>query len=174
MTVPTDPFGGGVPPQDDDQPQKIQNQTTSGAILKEQEAKPLTDKEEEKIVAEIKTRAERLDFEAIESVRTSIQEARLATPEPIIPPEVADTGIKAPQEEANKVVSEGSTIELPITEQEYKTGLHQKVKAAVFDKVVVGTSSLFALAALVGRLIKIAHKHTMRVIFRREEKEDAN
>jgi hypothetical protein len=174
MTVPTDPSSGRSLTQDDDQSQKSQNQSVSGTLLKEQEAKPLTDKEEEKIVVEIKTSAEALDSEMIESVRTSIQEARLATPEPKISPEVADTGIKAPQEEANKVVSEGSTIELPITEQEYKTGLHQKVKAAVVDKVVVGISSLFALAALVGRLIKIAHKHTMRVIFRREEKEDAN
>jgi len=173
MTVPMNQSSGGFSTQGDDQPQKIQNQSVSGTSLKEQEAKPLTDKED-KIVAEIKTRAEALDSEAIESVRTSIQEARLATPEPKVPPELADTGIKTPQEEANKVVAEGSTIELPLTEQEYKTGLHQKVKAAVVDKVVIGASSLFALAAWVGRIIKIAHKHTMKVIFRREEKEDAN
>jgi len=169
MAVPMNQSSGGSSTQGDDQPQKIQNQAASGTLLKEQEAKPLTDKEEDKIVAEIKTRAEALTSEALESVRTSIQEARLATPEPKIPPEIADTGIKAPQEEADKVVTEGSTIKLPITEQEYKVGLHQKIKGAVVDKVVIGASSLFALAAWVGRIIKIAHKHTMRVIFRKGE-----
>ncbi|OGD84501.1 hypothetical protein A2165_01450 [Candidatus Curtissbacteria bacterium RBG_13_40_7] len=174
MTVQDDQVGGKTSASRDDQTQKIQNQPVSGTLLKEQESKPIVDGEEEKIVAQITTRGERLDSETIDSLRSSISEAKLATPEPKVPPEVGDIGLKAPQEEADSVVSKGATIQLPATEQEYKTGLHQKVKAIVVDKVVVGASSLFALATLVGRLIKIAHKHTLRIVFRKGGQEDAN
>ncbi|KKR65076.1 MAG: hypothetical protein UU05_C0029G0018 [Candidatus Curtissbacteria bacterium GW2011_GWA1_40_47] len=82
-------------------------------------------------------------------------------------PDVADSGVKAPQSQANEVVTQGTTINLPISEKEYKKGLHQKIAGVVVNKVVVGTSSLFALATWVGRLIKIAHKHTIKVIFKK-------
>src|SRR3989338_6880964 len=68
---------------------------------------------------------------------------------------------------AEEVVKSGTTLDLPISGATYKRGLSAKLTGKVFDKVVVGASSLMVLAIWIGRLIKIAHKHTMRVVFRK-------
>lgn len=113
-------------------------------------------KEVEPQKVEIKSRAEKLDSQMAESIKRSVGEAKLSRPEPKLPPDVEDAGVKSPPVEADKVVERGTTLELPISEESYKTG--QKTSNPV--------SSLFALVTWIGKIIKLAHKHTMRVVFR--------
>ena len=140
-----------------------------GAVkAKEQEPTSQETKAEEgKILSEVIRTSEAADEQAEKEIQSAISEARLARPEPKLPPDVADSGVKVPQEQADEVVRSGTTINLPISEDEYKKGLHQKVAGTIVNKVVVGTSSFFALATWVGRLIKMTHKHAMKVIFKK-------
>ena len=118
-------------------------------------------------LGELIRQVETHDKEATDKVSAEIKEARQPVPEIEIPPDVADAGVKSPAQEAAEVVKKGPTIEVPITEEEMNKGLHQKVTGRVVNKVVVGVSGLFALATWVGRMVKVAHKHTMRVVFRK-------
>lgn len=136
----------------------------TGRVSKEQE----TVSNEDKIMAEIRTTAEAYDKQKLGEVEALIKEAKRAQVEPQIPPDVEDAGVVSPQTEAEKVVQMGSTLELPVSEEAYNRGLHKKVVGAVVDKVVVGVSSLAALAMWIGRLLRIAHKHAMKVIWRRD------
>ncbi|KKS04273.1 hypothetical protein A2W70_03175 [Candidatus Curtissbacteria bacterium RIFCSPLOWO2_02_41_11] len=140
-----------------------------GAVkAKEQEPTSQETKAEEgKILSEVIRTSEAADEQAEKAIQSAISEARLARPEPKLAPDVADSGVKVPQEQADEVVRSGTTINLPISEDEYKKGLHQKVAGTIVNKVVVGTSSFFALATWVGRLIKMTHKHAMKVIFKK-------
>lgn len=124
--------------------------------------------EEDKLVAEIKTRGESLDAQALGEMQKVINEVKQGAAESIkLPPDVEDAGVVAPEQKAEEVVKDGATVVLPIEEETYKKGLKVKVSAkTMVDKVAVGASSLFALAAWVGRLIKMAHRHTMRVMFK--------
>lgn len=124
--------------------------------------------DDDKIMAEIKSRAEVVDAQALADVREVVADARGGHPQPQLPADVADAGVISPQFEADKAVAGGTTLKLPIDEIAYKKGLHARVAGVVRDKVVVGVASLAALAMWVGRLIKMAHKHTMKVIFRKE------
>ena len=133
--------------------------------VKEQEAVP-SGKSEDELMVEITTRAEALDRKAEAKVKESLTEVRRAVPEPEVPPDVEDAGVVSPVAAAEEVVKRGTTLDLPISEASYKKGLHQKVTGVVKDKVVLGVSSLAALAMWIGRLIKMAHKHTMKVVFR--------
>lgn len=150
---------------DDDQSSQIQQVPASSTLVKEQE--PAATTAEKKILSEIVKSSEAVDEQAEQEVRKAINEARLSTPEPKIPADVADSGVKSVNQEAKEVIRKGTTINLPIEEDQYKKGLHLKIKTAVVDKVVYGTSSLFALATWVGKIIKFAHKHAMRVVFKR-------
>ena len=107
--------------------------------------------------------------EAAEKGWGEIEEARQSYPEIELPPDVADAGVKSPGQEAAEVIKKGPTFEAPITEEEMNKGLHQKITGKVVNKVVVGVSGFFALATWVARMIKIAHKHTMRIVFKKEE-----
>ena len=133
---------------------------------KAKEQEPAVEKKGEDLAGLIQE-VETHDKEAAEKVSGEIKEARQSVPEIGIPPDVADAGVKSPAQEAADVIAKGSTLDVPITEEKYKEGLHQKVTGKVVNKVVVGVSGLFALAAWVGRMVKIAHKHTMRVVFRK-------
>lgn len=125
--------------------------------------------QEGKLVAQIETRAEELDQKALEVVEKELKDVQAGHPQPKIPPDVEDAGVVNPQEEADKVVKEGSTLELPISEDEYKKGSKQSVKGRWYsqEKEVVGVNGLIALALLVKRLIEKAHKKAMKVIFRK-------
>lgn len=125
--------------------------------------------EEGKLVAQIETRAEELDQKALEVVEKELKEVRAGAPQPKIPPDVEDAGVVNPQQEADKVVKEGPTLNLPIDEQTYKKGSKQGAKGRWYwqEKEVVGVSSLVALAMWVKRLIGRAHKKAMKVIFRK-------
>jgi len=123
--------------------------------------------EEDKLMSEIVVSSEAIDDKAEKEAKEALSEAKRSQPEPSIPPDVADAGMKSPLQEAESVIKKGSTIELPISQDLYEKGLHQKVGGFVVNKVVVGISSLYALASWAGRMIKILHKHSMRVVFRR-------
>ena len=145
---------------------KKKTEKTSVPRPKEQE--PAGEQKDETL-GEFIEQVESHDKEQIEKVSAEIgKEARQSIPEIEIPPDVADAGVKSPGQEARDVVKKGPTIEVSITEEEMNKGLHQKVTGKVVNKVVVGVSGLFALATWVARMVKVAHKHTMRVVFRKE------
>ena len=133
---------------------------------KAKEQEPSGEKRDETL-SELIQQVESHDKEAAEKVSGEIEEARQSLPEIEIPPDVADAGVKSPGQEAAEVVKKGPTIEVPMTEEEMNKGLHQKVAGKVVNRVVVGVSGLFALATWVARMVKLAHKHTIRVVFRK-------
>lgn len=138
---------------------------------KEQEPSKAARAEEDKLMAEIVSTSEAMDAEALAKLQKESPEIKRAQPEAKLPPDVEDAGVKVPEEEADKVIKEGTTLSFPVSEDVYKRGLQSavigKVVGAVGDKVVVGVSSIGALALWVGRLLKMAHKHAMKVIFRK-------
>ena len=139
--------------------------TTVAPRVKEQE--PFL-AEEDKMMSEIKTTSEAIDKEALEKIRVVFEETKHAQPKPVIPPDVEDAGVFHPETEAEKVVADGTTLVLPIDEKTYERGLHERVAGAVSSGVVKGVSSLAVLAMWVGRIIKMAHKHMMKVVFTKE------
>ena len=142
--------------------------TEETPVPRPKEQEPAGEQKDETL-GEFIEQVESHDKEQIEKVSAEIgEETRQSVPEIEIPPDVLDAGVKSPGQEAAEVVKKGPTIEVPITEEEMNTGLHQKVTAKVVNKVVVGVSGLFALATWVARMVKVAHKHTMRVVFRKE------
>ncbi|MEX2028414.1 MAG: hypothetical protein WD988_02840 [Candidatus Curtissbacteria bacterium] len=120
-------------------------------------------------VAEIKEVSDSHDKEALRVLRETMPEVKSATPKIEISPDVADAGVKSPEAEAGEVVANGPTVNVDITEDKYEEGLKTKVigKSDRVEKTVVGTASIVAMALWVGRLVKLAHKHTMRVVFRK-------
>lgn len=142
---------------------KKKTEETPAPRPKEQE--PAGEKDES--LGDLIKQVESHDMEAAEKVSGEVKEARQSVPEIEIPPDVADAGVKSPGQEAAEVIKKGPTFEVPITEEEMNKGLHQKVAGKVVNRVVVGVSGLFALATWVGRMVKVAHKHTMRVVFRK-------
>lgn len=126
----------------------------------------ITFEDEAKIVAEIQDRSSALDKEKLDQVRAEIPETKHAFPEPEIPPELEDAGVINPQTEADRVISQGTSLNLPFSEEEYNKGLHVKIAGKIVDKAVVGVSSVVALSMWIGRLVKMAHKHAMKVVFR--------
>ncbi len=123
--------------------------------------------QEAKIVAEIKTTAEALDRQALETLQKDLAEAKHGKPEPVIPPDLEDAGVINPTAEAEKVVSEGPSLELPISEKAYNAGLKTKVSGSSKDNEIIGVRSVVALALWVKRVVLLAHKHAKRVIFRK-------
>lgn len=163
------------PIRDDDQNQPKLKGGISFGKAKEQEppSKLSAEAEEAKLMAEIRTTAEAADKQALESLQSSIKEARRSTPEPELPPDVEDAGVVVPSKAAEEVVTGGTTIDLPIDEKSYNKGLKTKVSGKVDEKKgVSGVASLAALAIFIGRLIKLAHKHTMRIIFKKGDDSD--
>ncbi len=126
---------------------------------------------EEKLVAEIKTTADKLDAQALEQIQGDIREAQRAVSEPELPPDVEDAGVISPAKQAEEVVEKGTTLEFPVTAQAYEEGKKVSLKAKVAGGVVTGVSSIIPLTMLIGRIIKIVHKHTtgriMKVVFRK-------
>lgn len=153
-------------PQDDSQ---AQVPAGAGGLGKEQEP-TVSFEDEAKIVAEIQDRSAAIDREAIERVRAEIPESKQAMPEPELAPDLEDAGVESPQKEADRVILQGASLNLPISEDEYEQGLKTKFGGKTFDKSFVGVSSFIALSMWVGRLIKMAHKHAMKVVFRKEMK----
>ena len=155
--------------QDD---QKVPSVPAPAAVPKVKEQEPIISGEEAKMMAEIKTTSEAIDKEALEKVQEAFGDIKQAQPKPVIPPDVEDAGVVHPESEAEKVVSQGTTLVLPIDEKTYEKGLHMKVAGAVAGGVVKGVSSLAVLAMWVKRIIKLAHKHMMKVIFKKGKDAD--
>lgn len=125
-------------------------------------------------LSEIVKSSESIDRELEADVQERIKEikevgedeARLARPEPKIPPDVEDSGVKVVGADAQTIAKGGSSILLPASEMTYNEGLKKSLGGQVSNRVVRGASSLVGLVMEVGRMIKKAHKHAMKVIFR--------
>lgn len=143
----------------DDQTQKV----PSGGGAREREAQV-----EEKLVSEIVQTSEEIDKRAEKQVQEDLAEAKLSQPAPSIPPDVADSGLVSPQSEAEEVVTKGSVVNIPIAESEFKRVSNLKIGGRVVDNIVLGISSIFGLVAWAGRMIKIAPKHAIKVLFKKE------
>lgn len=138
------------------------------SVNKELEPSGLSEKQ---LVAEIKTTADKLDAQALEQLQGDIKEAQRAVSEVELPPDLEDAGVTSPAKLAEEVVEKGSTLELPISAQTYEEGQRVPFKAKISGGIVSGVSGIVALTMWVGRVIKMAHKHTtgrvVRVVFRR-------
>ena len=126
---------------------------------------------EDNLMTEIKSVSETQDKQALEKLRGSMKEVKAAVPEAELSPDVEDAGVHSPQKKANEVIEKGSTLEIPISENTYDEAKGAKVRGKVFNKAVVGASSLAALALWAGRVIKMAHKHAKRIVFRKGDKD---
>ena len=149
----------------------IQDDEENKISSADKEKQPIGTSEKE-LMAEIKTTAEKLDAEALERIQGDISEARRAMPEPQLPPDVEDSGVTGPVQEAEKVVTKGgSTLELPVTEEAFREGQKTPFRAKVVNGVVTGVSGIIPLTMWIGRIIKMVHKHTtgrvMKVVFKR-------
>lgn len=154
-----------------DDPQAVKAGQAAPARAKEQEPESDQRNEEAEMVAEISSRADAVDRQAETAVQESIKEARLRQPEPVLAPDVEDAGVKSPVQEAEAVIRDGPTIDLGVTEEKYKEGLGMGAGGkSDREKTVFGTASLVALALWIARMMKLAHKHTMRIVFRKEAK----
>lgn len=122
--------------------------------------------EEAKLLNEVVVESDKADTEAEKKVQEQIGEARLSKPKIEIPEEVAASGVKSRAKEASEVIVTGSTLVLPISEQDYEKGENVKVSGKTDkDKDVRGVSSIVVFAMFISRLIKMAHKHAKKVIF---------
>ena len=121
------------------------------------------------VLADIQERSKEADEIAEKQVQEAIgEEARLAHPEPKIPPDVSDRGVESPEKKASEIAAKGGTIELPISASDYERGQQIKVKSKVTKKLeVYGVSSIIALAMYVGRVVKLAHHHAKKWAFRK-------
>lgn len=143
---------------------------TGSARVKEQEPSAAAQAQEDKLMAEIVSTSEAMDAEALSKLKKEAPEIKRAQPQPELKPDVEDAGVKIPEEDADRVVRQGTTLNLPVSEDVYKKGQHTKVsgkiEGAPGQKIVTGVSSIAALVIWVGRLFKLAHKHAMKVVFR--------
>lgn len=129
---------------------------------------------EEEILSEIVKTSEAADEQAEAKVKENLaiirqeHDGKLTVPAPKLAPDVADSGVKAPQSEANEVITKGTTLSVEMTEDEFSRGMKGIVSGKKsIEKVVFGVPSLIAFAFWVGRMIKKAHGHAMKVVFKR-------
>lgn len=125
--------------------------------------------DEGKLVAQIETTSEELDKKALEVVEKELKDVQASQPQPTIPPDLEDAGVINPQQEADKVVKDGTSISLPIDETDYKKGLSTSPGGRWYrnEKVVVGAKGFVALALWVKRVISKAHQKAMKVVWRK-------
>lgn len=141
---------------------------SSGPVTKEQE--PTQSEQSDRAVSEIYETQKEADRQAEKEIQQALgKEGKLKEPEIKIPPDVADAGVVSVDTEASEALLKDTTVDLPLTEDEYKRGERAKVNAKVTQKKeVLGVASLVALVLFVGRMIKLAHHHAKRVVFRKE------
>lgn len=121
----------------------------------------------------IKSR-EAFDEQALKAIEGEIEGARLKEPTPKVGADIS-MHLKSPQEEADNVIKQGSAISVGLTQEEYDEGQKEKVEVKKDWTTLVywGPKSLIAAVIRAGRLIKIAHSHTLKVVFRKQEKKEA-
>ena len=124
----------------------------------------------ESALVEIEERFKDADRKAEKEVKeVAGEEAGLREPEPQIPADVADAGVRSPEADATEIIEKGGTFDLPISEQVYEEGQHTKITAKVnVKREVFGVKSIVALALFVGRMIKRAHHQLKKVVFKKE------
>ncbi len=144
-------------------PEKVAS--TSLPRLKEQESGTVLPGESP---SENPNRVESPDNEAISILRESIKEAELAEPQVKLSPDLEDAGVISPQQEADAVLEKGPTLNLDITKEKLEEGSKMSAGGkSDKQKTVFGVIGLAALAIWVKRAIKLAHKHTMKIVFRK-------
>ncbi len=125
---------------------------------------------EEKLLKEVVERSHEADLDAEKKVQESISEARLSKGDINLPADVADSGVKSREKEASEIVQRGSDLVLPMNEEDYKSQEIVKIEGRTDrDQDVTGVLSVAGLVALIGRVIKAAHKHAKKVVFRNKE-----
>lgn len=150
-------------PQDKSQPQE----PVGTRVGKEQDVY----QEQEKLLSEVKEKYREADLEAEKQVGEALGKEAKSNESKPIPPDVADAGVKEHAQEASDVIKKGGSLELPVSESDLDRGGQSKVGGRrLINKNIIGVSSLAALAIYVGRLIKMAHKHARKVIFRTSSK----
>jgi hypothetical protein len=140
----------------------------SSPVSKPKEREPDLRKDDQ-IMAEIKSTSEVTDKQALDVLQGSMKEIKRSVHEPELSPDVEDVGVHSPQTKADEVVEKGTLLELPISEKSYEQSKGAKVKGKAIDRAVVGVSSIAAFAIWVGRMVKMAHYHTKRIVFRKEK-----
>lgn len=128
--------------------------------------------EEAKLLDEVKEKYKEADLEAQKQVEHAIGEETKNRTEVKIAAQVRDAGLVSHEEEASNVVKHGGALELAVSEEKYKQGKKTGIGGKrLINKNIVGVSSLAAMAVFIGRLLKVAHKHAKRVIFRNRDQE---
>lgn len=159
-----------------DDPKKRNDPAAGGAraMVKEQEPKSDGRAQEAAAIAEIKEVSDSHDKEALRLVRESFPETKSRVEKIEIPPDVSDAGVRSIEADGEAVLVNGPTINLDVTEDQYKEGLKMGAGGkSDHEKTVFGTASLVALALWIGRMMKLAHKHTMRIVFRKGGREQS-
>ena len=144
---------------------------SSGPVTKEQE--PTQSEQSDRVIGKIYETQKEADKQAEKEIQEAIgKEGRLKEPEIKIPPDVADAGVVSPDTEASEALLKDTTVDLPLTEDEYKSGEQAKKNEKVTQKKEgLGVASLIALALFVGRMIKLAHHHMKKIRFKKEGEE---
>ena len=149
--------------QDDKKPEADEVSTVVGRPAKEIESAGVDEQ-----MSQIKELSKEADVAAEKEVRAAIgEEARLSLEEPKIGPDLEDHGVFSPEIQASNALKKG-VLELPMTEEEFESARKAKVGGKSDEKdSVLGVSSIVALAMWVGRVIKMAHGHALRIVFRK-------
>lgn len=124
--------------------------------------------QEAKLLGEIKEKSKELDLDAEKKISDAIDgEVILRDKDIEIPPDLEAHGIKSPAAEASRVITHGSTLELPISEEQYKSDEKIKVVGVISNNSILGVKSLAGFVIFIGRIIKLGHHHMKKVIFRK-------
>jgi len=123
--------------------------------------------EQSALLGEVKEKYREADLEAEKKVQEAIGGEAEKKSETVVPPDLAAHGVKHHEEYARDVLKNGGTLELPMGETAFEQGAHTKISGKrLLSNAIVGVSSLAALAIYVERIMKVAHKHARRLIFR--------
>lgn len=130
---------------------------------------------EGKLITEIKEVSAEADRKAEHAVKIELnkigEEVHTREASHLIPDDVKNAGVKDVASEASEVIKSGGTLNLDVTEDEYISGLKTKVGGTrTITKSILNVSSIVALAIWVGRQLKRAHGKTMKVVFKKGEK----
>ena len=149
--------------KDDKKPKADEVSSAAGISRKEIESAGVDQQ-----LSQIKELSKEADAAAEKEVRAAIgEEARLSLEEPKIGPDLEDHGVVSPDIQASNALKKG-VLELPMTEGEFESARKAKVGGRSDAKDnVLGVSSIVALAMWVGRILKMARVHALRIVFRK-------
>ncbi len=153
-----------TPVPSDDKDIDEQHRTRTG---KEQDA---IYREEGQLLNEVKEKYKEADLEAQKVVEQALGSEAKARAEVKIAPDLREAGVASHEENATDVIKKGSDLQIPISEDTFQAGRSVKLGGKRFiNRNIVGVSSLAALVIFVGRLVKVAHRHARRIIFRKSD-----